>query len=856
LFAWTARLLDPRAPAETTTDAEGGFAWEHLRPGTWDLAVSTRGYAEETVSGIELEEGRVHDLGLLRLTPGTPLAGRVQDADGAPLEGAQVRLTVPSTFAASFADEPAPDAVSDPDGWFSIPDRRAGERLDLEVRRDGFVRRDLPGVVVEDHPLVVALEPAAGLTGVVVGDDGAPVSRAFVTAHGEGGTAGPGGRVWADLPVANTVTDEEGLFELADLPAGHLRLLVRAEGYRLEERTGIEVETGAKEQALTIRLRRGALVQGRVAASDGSPVSGASVSVVEETGGRWMSGATTDGDGRYRLDGVEPGRRTVGAVAEDGRSTRRELEVIDGANTLDLAFEPGWPVAGTVLDAAGAPVADAFLTLAAESTAWAGIEARTDEHGAFRFEDVREGTYWLRARHRRYAMTRLEDPVEVAGPVADVELRLASGARIVGTLSGLEEVELRQSEVIAYDRRTGTAAGRIAPDGGFVIPALAPGDWTVLASAPGGRRATDHVAIAPGEEEIRVDLSFGDGFTLEGTVLLESEPLSGAQVALRNQDIADSAWSRTDHLGRFQADGLEPGRYSLVVSKFDSGLHHQEELLLLDDEEVLIEIERRRVSGRVVDAVDEAPVAGAAVRLQPHDVDPALFPTSTRGPGTRSDSSGAFSLGSVTAGLHELSVSKDGYGRLEQALEVVGDVEGLVLRLEPTEGLALRVRLPDGSPARQVSVVALDPWSGQPLDGGRFLATSDGDVRLASLPPGRWILLVGAADAAVAEVTLTAPGEGESVQLGLGTRLEIVVPSLTGPVVPAATVALERPTGEPFRHPGSGELRLRWPLWNGRSAVENLPAGPWIIHVEATDGRRWDETISVEAGGTQKVELD
>ncbi|MEZ5332914.1 MAG: carboxypeptidase-like regulatory domain-containing protein, partial [Thermoanaerobaculia bacterium] len=564
----------------------------------------------------------------------------------------------------------------------------------------------------------------------------------------------------------------------------------------------------------------------------------------------------TDEEGRYRLEGVEPGLRMIGATTAEGRSVSHELDVAPGVNGLDLVFERGWPVSGVVLGPTGEPVAEALLVLAGDSRAWSGLDARSDGGGAFRFEDVADGTYWLRAEHPDHATTRLEEPVEVEAPVAGLELRMAAGTRLVGTLSGLEESTARRTEVFARDGTTGFEVASVAADGSFTIPALAPGEWTVMASAPDGRRATEIVSIAAGEREVRVDLSFIDGLTLTGTVLLAGEALTGARLVLRNRDIADSAWGRTDHRGRFEIRGLEPGRYGLVVSRFQDGLHHQEELSLSDDREVLIEIERHRVAGRVVDADGDVAVTDAVVQLRPRGADPALFPTGMLGPGTRSDSTGAFALGNVDAGVYEISALQDGYARLDRQLTVgPGDVEDLVLRLKRTEGALLRVLLPDAAAARSIAVVALDPGSGVPIDGGRFMATTAGDVRLASIPDGRWTLVVSSADAAVAEITVQVPGEAETVQLGPGTRLDVVVPALSGPVVPAATLTLQDPLGPFFRHPGSGELRQRWPIWNGRTTVENLPAGAWIVRVEATDGQRWDETVTVQAGGTQTVEI-
>ena len=105
-------------------------------------------------------------------------------------------------------------------------------------------------------------------------------------------------------------------------------------------------------------------------------------------------------------------------------STGRWVVVLVGilACVLPLRADDGFAVSGTVRDATGAPVAGAAVTVDAGATA-----ATTDATGSFRLL-LLPGRHTLRAAHPGHA--DLKRNVEVAGDVADLELRLEPAYRL------------------------------------------------------------------------------------------------------------------------------------------------------------------------------------------------------------------------------------------------------------------------------------------------------------------------------------------------------------------------------------------------------------------------------------------
>ena len=391
---------------------EGRVLLEDLSPDSWGgqafaLRVEAPGY-EVFEREVELEAGRVVDLGVLTLSEAPVVLVRVLDTHtGAPVEGARVRLTVGDDDRGGFAvaggvtfrgprppgggDSETHSARSDASGLArvtSFPGRTAR----LRVSHDDHTSHDDPGLVLPatgalEHEVRLGIGGRVAVTvldafgepvpGVRVEERTPPEPSAGGAADGVMirsamiGGGGPG-EVTDDrgLTVFEHLTPGAHEFRLSDVQGGGGFFMAFDDGS--DDRDGwslLEVDEGG-EHALTLHQAPRATLTGQVLEA-GEPLAGATVALRPADDDSGMPGlgnlvipgmagpdsATTDGRGTFHIEGVEPGSFSL-VVTHPSRvmPTSFEQVLVVGDNRRDVDL-PVATIEGRVTDTDGAPLA-------------------------------------------------------------------------------------------------------------------------------------------------------------------------------------------------------------------------------------------------------------------------------------------------------------------------------------------------------------------------------------------------------------------------------------------------------------------------------------------------------------------
>lgn len=852
-------------PAPThATDAEGRFEIADLATGSYDLEVRATGFAPARVPGVRVAEGSGEvDFGTLVLVPGASLEGRVTDPAGGAIAGAKVTVGPEQLrFSGLRPARPPAEAATDAEGRFVIADLMPGQPVALTVSKEGYGSAAMSGVrPPTEEPLKIEMEPAGRLVGKVLDEKREPIegatvrtqldfremiSRAAMQRHQNSG--------WA-----RTATD--GSFTIENAEPGAQQVTVEAKDYQQQIRQGIEVAPGA-EIELEFVLERGAVIEGRVVTADGEPVVEAFIQASEQSdslyGGHSISAhARTDAEGRYRITGAPIGLATIVVHHGDTPRLRKSLEVKPGSNTVDLVLERGFEISGQVVGPDGTPIRGAAVSIQSAATGpiqtfFGTSQAVSADGGAFALSDVEPGKYVISASLEGYAPGRSET-FEVSADVTGLLLELQRGATLKGRVLGLEFDELGSLVVAAFSQQGGMRQGRVDFSGEYVLDSLAPGQWHVQARVTGsGRSSMMQVEVPEGVPEVEKDIEFGGGLTLTGVVLEDGQPLAGAQVFASSSE--NSGLGTTGADGRFQIDNLQPGGLHLMVI-IGAGFQHTETLELAADHDLRIEISSGVVAGTVRDAASGESLAGAAVILERLDGDDTSFLGRRHGLGApvESDSRGYFRVPRVRTGSWRVVVTKPGYGPGEATVTVAsGSAPEIEIRLTATEGVSFEVALASGLTVPTVQIAILD-LSSRRLGEGTYTVV-DGKVRVSTVPPGRWDLVVQGGDSAAIRFAVNAPGDQGRLVLPTGGILHLRVPELEKEVL--AKVRLTGPDGKPFVTPlplafAPGE----WMMSGGQAMVPGLAPGVWTFSVEHGDGRTWNGSATVSPGDTTEVSL-
>ncbi len=403
-------------------------------------------------------------------------------------------------------------------------------------------------------------ESAPGPIGRIMGrvlaaDTGRPVKRArvFISA-----AELPGGR--------GVLTDENGVFDLTELPAGRYTLSVSKSGFvslsygqrrPLQAGTPLQLGEGQQLKGVDFQLPRGSVIGGRVLDEDGEAMPGIPVRVMRyqyQQGERRLTpagSAQTDDRGQFRVWGLMPGEYYVSAVA-------RNFNAPGGGGRGP--GRGGW---------AGAPFAGGPAV--SGGRAGAGLSSQPDDPEQLAYAP----TYFPGVASVAEARAI---PLGLSQEILDINFNmlLVRAARVSGHVVNPDGTAATNGNVNLTADSTGTGqiaanlGGRIQWDGAFSIPNVPPGRY--ILRARGNDRETPRYALQPisvnGQDLDALTVILSTGATITGTVTFQgaSQPPDATQVRITAPSTDQGALgpqpnARADKDGHFSLSGVPAGAH-------------------------------------------------------------------------------------------------------------------------------------------------------------------------------------------------------------------------------------------------------------------------------------------------------
>lgn len=539
----------------------------------------------------------------LKLPRAGKVVGRVAGADGKPIPGASVGLaTSGSIFSGSALWQKC-----DEDGRFSYDGKPLGRTGRLTARAPGYQNQERADVIVLDAvspteiDFTLLPDPTLGkaakatpkavdrrtVSGTVVGPDGKPVASAVVR----------WGLLVSSDSVPETKTDAEGVFRLEGVPADQDVLSVMAKGLTA---AFPPVDAGGDRQ-VKVELKAGMTIRGRVVDDAGKPIEG--VRVVPEINNpkpNWSGvvyldklEVSSDRDGRFTLEGMPEG--VMGDFVADGLSAARRVTLSptdESKNVVTLLGEGA--IRGRVLDPAGTPVKNFRILVGIPDGTKPGDPVGgyfagyggpgltfTRDDGEFTISGLTAGNLHKLTvlaekfgggkvdRVEAQSKSRLKpaDALTIKlGSPYDLHVRVfqAGGKAVEGARVTLIQSEAQGGFQWGYSDNNSwedNVSARVNAEGWAEFPFLGFGTGTVIVRAKGFSRMK--LDWAKNEEELEVFLEPEARFS--GVVLDESGKVATGMQGMLSWGNGEMMNVSIDaKSGRFQVDGLRPGKYQVA----------------------------------------------------------------------------------------------------------------------------------------------------------------------------------------------------------------------------------------------------------------------------------------------------
>ncbi len=333
--------------------------------------------------------------------------------------------------------------------------------------------------------------------------------------------------------------------------------------------------------------------------------------------------------------------------------------------------------------------------------------------------------------------------------------------------------------------------------------------------------------------------------SLRGALIMDASgrPLADHPVTLA----LASAESQTRYITRSGKDGgfafrnVPSGSYKLAVP--DHLPNPAAQVQLPNPVPLILRLSTgARITGRILSAADDSPVAGALVSAIDND---------QVGSGSGSavtDADGHYLLSGLPVGTYRIEVLSEQFAPLARQLVTLSDNATVPLSLALAPGASLSGTIRNSAGA-VISGALVQAFLTNGLAGRSVSSDAQGRFSLTGLAPGNYHLVASAAAHGMASLTNIAVPYSGALNMTLTSSGSIVVTvkdARTALPLAGAAVGFEAATGE--QTPSLTDAQ-------GRFTLRTVPAGSQTVFASARDYLTASRTVTVNGGGSASVEI-
>jgi hypothetical protein len=346
------------------------------------------------------------------------------------------------------------------------------------------------------------------------------------------------------------VTDARGTFKLDDVAPGNYVAVAFAEQLAPGVSGPFAVKTAAATTGIAVTLRPGVMVRGRVLGKDGA-IDGAMVTadVGFGEGANKVAMTYTNHAGEFVLRALT-GKVTLTVSAPGYGDIDRAIALADTdtqrREDFTLVVENG-QLRGQIVAPDGGAAGPVEIRVLEGPTK---RHAVSDATGKFAVDRVAMGSYVVELTAADYPPLRARIQ---SGEWKELRFEQGGGVRVF--VRDVRDGAAMPAMRVDAAGPSGATANRLTdPRGVAELRGLVPGEWTIVAKAPGYAPAKRTLAIAPGHVPQDVSIDLARAVVLVGVVRDHfGHRVAGARVSI------GGAVTQTDADGNFRLDDAPPG---------------------------------------------------------------------------------------------------------------------------------------------------------------------------------------------------------------------------------------------------------------------------------------------------------